>query len=135
VDVDVDLSLSSPVQTIARLRFTGAGSDNGSLADGRYTLTVLSSQISTGGVALDGNGDGTAGDDYTAPASANISRLFGDADGNGTVDLVDLQQFRSTFNAATGNPAYLPYLDYDNNGVVDLVDLQAFRARFNTTLP
>ena len=63
-----------------------------------------------------------------------LYRLFGDATGNGVVDLVDLQAFRSTFNVTSGNPGFLAYLDADNNGVVDLVDLQSFRSRFNQSL-
>jgi hypothetical protein len=50
------------------------------------------------------------------------------------VDLLDLQQFRRSFNAAVGNPAYLDYLDADHNGTVDLLDLQAFRSRFNASV-
>ena len=39
--------------------FTGPETEFGSLADGRYTLTALASQISAGGQALDGDADGT----------------------------------------------------------------------------
>src|SRR4029077_6158049 len=45
--------------------FSGAETQSGSLADGRYTLTALAGLISSGGVALDGNGDGTPGDNFT----------------------------------------------------------------------
>ena len=51
--------------------------------------------------------------------------------GDGVVDLLDLGVLRGTFNADTGNPAYLDYLDADHNGTVDLVDLSEFRNRFN----
>src|SRR5207245_1368353 len=45
--------------------FTGVQTQFGSLADGRYTLTALANQIMAGGQPLDGNGDGTGGDNYT----------------------------------------------------------------------
>ena len=85
--------------------FTGPATQNGSLADGRYTLTVLASQVTANGTTLDGNGDGTAGDNYVSPAETDpgtrpapvpaLRRRTGD----GIVDASDLAAFRSTFNA------------------------------------
>ena len=94
------------------------------------------------GWALDGDGNGTAGGAYQSPddtaaggpGQLRLYRLFGDATGNGVVDLVDLAAFRGTFNAGAGSPAYLDYLDADNNGTVDLVDLGEFRSRFNASV-
>ena len=63
-----------------------------------------------------------------------LYRLFGDATGNGVVDLSDLAQFRLTFNATSLDPQYLNYLDVNNNGVVDLTDLAQFRTRFNVVV-
>ena len=58
----------------------------GSLADGRYTLTVLADRIHDAtGQALDGDGDGSPGGDYVD----HLFRLFGDADGDGDVDNKD----------------------------------------------
>jgi hypothetical protein len=71
-----------------------------------------------------------SGGDY----SYSFHRLFGDANGDATVDLSDLAAFRTTFNAAAGSPAYLAYLDADANGLVDLADLGRFRSRFNISL-
>jgi hypothetical protein len=112
-----------------------------SLVDGMYSLKVVAGQVHDGmGQALDGNANGAGGDDYTSPTDTaggtgpHLYRLFGDADGNGVVDLADLSQLRGSFNAGTGNPSYLAYLDVDGNGVVDLADLQAFRSRFNATV-
>lgn len=44
--------------------FTGGETNSGSLADGRYTLTVFASQVSAGGQQLDGDGTGTGGDNF-----------------------------------------------------------------------
>jgi predicted outer membrane repeat protein len=111
-----------------------------SLADGRYQLTVFSSAVSDAalGWALDDDANGVPGGNYVTPAETAYSptalhlyRLFGDATGDGVVDLSDLTAFRGSYNAGTGNPAYLSYLDADNSGVVDSTDLTEFRNRYN----
>jgi hypothetical protein len=114
-----------------------------SLADGRYQLSIANGAITGAGGALDGDGNGTAGGGYVSPQDSagsgagrffGLYRLFGDADGNGVVDLVDLGALRAAFNAGVGDPAYVDFLDADHNGTVDLVDLGAFRTRFNATV-
>src|SRR4029079_8094691 len=59
----------------------------GSLNDGRYTLTALANQISAHGQQLDGDGNGTAGDDFVFADSGSTSgnqlfRFFGDLTGD-----------------------------------------------------
>jgi hypothetical protein len=135
-------------RTVVNLTFTGTTATdplsalNGgtlSLADGRYRLGIVDGAVTgPGGVALDGDGNGTAGGAYQSaddtvgggPGQPRLYRLFGDATGNGVVDLSDLAEFRSTFNAGVGSPGYLEYLDADHDGV-DLNDLSEFRSRFN----
>jgi hypothetical protein len=90
-----------------------------SLADGLYNLstgTYHSPTDTFGGSGLD------------------LFRLFGDADGNGVVDEVDLGQFRSTYNYSIGSAEYLYYFDANNDGVVDTTDLGQFNSRFNTNV-
>ncbi len=106
------------------LSFLGGPLEFGSLVDGRYTLTVLASQVSGG--LLDGNGDGGAGDSYVligTPANG-LFRLFGDSDGDGTVAANDFIQFRL---ALGGNN---PIFDFDNDGAVAASDFIQFRLRF-----
>src|SRR5205823_5842686 len=125
-------------QTVVTLTFTNSNTavidpvstgPNFSLADGVYRLSIADGAVTSAatGLALDGDGNGTAGGAYLSPLDTagsgagfhfGLYRLFGDATGNGTVDLFDLQSFRSTFNASLGNPAYLAYLDADNNSTV-----------------
>jgi hypothetical protein len=50
-------------------------------------------------------------------------RLFGDADGDGHVDVSDLRSFLSTLGKRAGDPGCLWYFDYDGDGRVDLGDL------------
>jgi hypothetical protein len=133
-------------QTVVSLTFSGADTDpvsslNGaspSLADGRYTLTVLASAVT--GVA-----DGQAingGNNYVSPPDTlgggagqlHLFRIFGDATGDGIVDQVDLGQFRTAFNAALGDSNYLWYLDADGGGAVDQTALGQFRVRFNSNV-
>jgi predicted outer membrane repeat protein len=111
-----------------------------SLADGRYQLTVSGAAVSDAalGWALDGDANGVPGGNFVTPAETSylptalrLYRLFGDATGDGVVDLSDLTAFRSTYNAGTGNLAYLAYLDADNSGAIDLTDLAEFRNRYN----
>jgi hypothetical protein len=130
----IPVSVASAIvngKTVATLTFSGAGTETGSLADGRYTLSVNGAQVTDGlGRALDGDANGTAGGNYALA----FFRLFGDVDGNATVDLADLDQFRSAFNTNAGMTGFLSYLDADQNGTIDLSDLSAFRSRFNVTL-
>jgi len=114
--------------------FTGAEANAGSLNDGRYTLTALANQITVGGQQLDGNGDGTPGDNFVLGPTA-LFRLYGDITGNGSVDNADFFQFRTTFGLPSGNPAFLAGFDYNGDGIVDNADFFQFRTRFGTSLP
>jgi hypothetical protein len=120
--------------------FGGPATSYGSLADGRYTLTVLASQVSANGIALDGNGDGTAGDNYVSPVDTiggsglHLYRLFGDVNGDGVVDASDVGMLKQTFNRNSTDPLYLWYLDADNSGVVDATDVGQFKSRFNVNV-
>jgi hypothetical protein len=119
--------------TVVTLTFIGGAVDGVSLADGRYTLTVLAGQVSTGGAALDGDGDGQAGGDFVVagdPATNRLFRLYGDVNGDGTVNGLDLAAFRNTFGTTVGSPAYLAFLDSNGDGAINVLDLTAFRARF-----
>jgi autotransporter-associated beta strand protein len=123
-------------QTVVTLdAFTGSETEFGSLSDGRYTLTALASQISAGGQALDGNSDGTGGDNYTLDDTQGLFRLFGDVNGDQTVNGFDLGFFRNAFGTQIGDPNYLSYLDLNGDGVINGFDLGQFRTRFGTMLP
>ncbi len=115
-------------QTVALLTFSGTGIVGGSLADGDYTLTTLATSVTdAAGNQLDGNGDGTGGDN----ATDTFFRLFGDADGDRMVSVVDFFQFRSAFGAAG---TYDDAFDFDGDGDVDALDFFEFRSRFGTGL-
>jgi hypothetical protein len=111
--------------------FSGGPLNSGSLADGVYVLTIFSAQITDEiGQHLDGNGDGIAGDNYVSPTTPGnpnrIFRLFGDADGSGTVDALDFGAFLGAFGTANST------FDFDNGGTVDALDFGQFLQRFGT---
>jgi hypothetical protein len=130
----VDLSGSTGTQTIAKLTFSGAATDFTSLADGRYTLTVFAASVTDlpAQQFLDGDGNGTAGDNYVLVGdntnSPKLFRLFGDGNGSGNVDVADFGTFRAAYG--TSNFVY----DFDNGGGVDANDFGAFRQRFGTMI-
>jgi extracellular elastinolytic metalloproteinase len=151
VQTGANVALSTAVttnglgQTVVTLTFSGSETDpisafNGgaaSLADGRYALTIFAANVTGAGGALAGgqpNGDYVSPPDSYQGAGPHLYRIFGDANGDGAVDAIDLGQFRSTFNAATGNPLYLSFLDADNSGAVDAQDLGQLRSRFNSNV-
>jgi hypothetical protein len=107
-------------QTVAVLTFAGSEFAGGSLPDGHYILTIHSGLVHDRfGHALDGTGTGVEGSDRTD----SFFRLFGDADGDGRVDLRDLLRLGSTLGKKAGEPGYLWYFDYDGDGRVGLGDL------------
>jgi hypothetical protein len=126
VAVTVSTAGSTPAQTVATLTFNGALSENKSLVDGRYTLSVLGAQITdAGGAAVDADNDGTPG----GTGVTNLHRLFGDNDGDADVDASDFGAFRATFGTGS-NLAF----DFDSDGDVDASDFGAFRQRFGLSV-
>jgi arylsulfate sulfotransferase len=114
-------------KTVAALTFAGAEFIGGSLADGRYTLTVRSDRVhDRWGRELDGDGDGSAGGDRVD----GFQRLVGDSDGDGDVDRADRRRFRSAFKTSAGDARYLWYFDFDGDGNVDGRDKVQFNHRF-----
>ena len=126
----VELNVAASVvggKTVAVLTFAGPEFVGGSLADGSYTLTVRADRVhDRWGRELDGDGDGSAGGDRVD----GFFRLFGDADGDGDVDRLDRDLFRSAFKTSAGEAGYLWYFDFDGDGDVDGRDNGQFNRRF-----
>ncbi len=116
--------------TEATLTFSGSLTEFQSLNDGRYTLTVLASQFA--GAGFDGDGNGTAGDNYMVVGDPLVAprlfRLFGDTNGDGTVAANDFVLFRLAFG--TNNVAF----DFDRDGDVSTFDFVQFRLRFGGSI-
>ncbi|MFL5328299.1 MAG: hypothetical protein ACJ8C4_05250 [Gemmataceae bacterium] len=110
--------------TVVTLTFAPGSPNFGSLPAGAYTLKVIGGQITSPLGGLDGNGDGVVapgGETYFTP-DAMIFCLFGDGNGDRTVDQNDYLIFR---NAVAGGPN----ITYDSNqdGDVDQTDYLIFR--------
>lgn len=126
--LSVDLTGSTPTQTIAKLSWAGdpTFAQFGSLIDGLYTFTVFAAQVTdSAGQPLDGDADGAPGSDFVF----NLHRLYGDNDGDRDVDATDFGAFRQTFGVAT-NLAF----DSDADGDIDANDFGQFRLRFGTSV-
>jgi len=127
--------------TVVTLNFIGGAVDaslltNASLADGVYTLTALAGQVGGANGQIDGNGNGTGGDDFVLAgdvASNRLFRLFGDVNGDGAVNNTDLAALRSAFGTILITS--LSPFDVNGDGAVNNTELAAFRARFGTVLP
>jgi hypothetical protein len=142
------VSTNGSGQTVVLLTFSGpetdpvtSGEPMPSLADGIYTLTVFAANVTgANGLALDGNGDGTAGDDYHSPADSaggtgpHLFRLYGDIDGSGVVNAFDYGQFRLAYGSSSADPAYLAAFDADGSGAINAFDYGQFRLRYGISL-
>ncbi len=123
-------------RTIARLTFSGTSVRGGSLSDGNYRLTLLATDISNAGGQLDGNGDGTGGDDFVRGAveADAFFRLFGDTNGNRITTGAEFGQIRLSLNRTAPDPAYNELFDLDGNGLVSGAEFGQLRLRLNRRL-
>ncbi|HEY7119997.1 MAG TPA: lamin tail domain-containing protein, partial [Tepidisphaeraceae bacterium] len=100
------------------------------LADGNYRATVNASAVSDAqGRPLDGNGDGTGGDDY----AIDFYWLGGDANRDRHVDFNDLVALAQNYNA-TGGKGY-DQGDFNFDGSVNFQDLVILAQHYNGSLP
>ncbi|MBX7103986.1 MAG: hypothetical protein K1X57_07885 [Gemmataceae bacterium] len=124
LNATVDNSGSGTIVTLTFL--PGDAVEFGSLADGRYNLTVFDTLVSNVNGILDGDANGVPGGNYVliGNLSNRLFRLFGDADGSGQVNSNDFLAFRLAF--LSSDDAF----DFDGNGTVDSGDFLQFRLRF-----
>ena len=73
-----------------------------------------------------------AGQSFTGPAIVMRYTLFGDANLDGVVNLLDLNALASNFGAPAGTWVGG---DFDYNGAVDITDFNALAMNFGDTLP
>ena len=91
-------------QTVVMLQFTGAQTNNGSLADGTYQLTYNNSVI----------------------GPTTFFRMFGDMNGDHLVNQTDLTAFNAAMRSSVGTAPYLWYFNYNQDCVIDAVDYRYF---------
>jgi hypothetical protein len=106
--------------------FTGALASYGSLIDGLYDVTIDAAKVSGSGGQLDGNGNGTGGDNYQLVGNTTnkLFRLFGDSNGDGAVDSSDMAAFQLNFGQSQS------LFDFDASGQINARDFIEFRKRF-----
>jgi hypothetical protein len=100
------------------------------LPDGNYHA-VLGASLVTDRAAnlLDGNGDGTGGDNY----SFDFFQLAADANRDRNVDFNDLVVLAQNYNSIGGMT--FDKGDFNGDGNVDFNDLVILAQRYNTSLP
>jgi hypothetical protein len=110
------------------LTFSGSAVESsGSLADGRYTLTVFADQFN--GTPFEGGGAGNNYVEVGSPTSANkLFRLFGDSNGDGSVTALDFNAFRLAYGAGPS------IFDFDGDNTTSAADFNQFRLRYGFTI-
>jgi hypothetical protein len=104
---------------------------SGMLDDGNYQLTVDGSKVRTLGTGLTLGANVVYGDTADEPFFA----LYGDNNGDRTVNVFDLLAFRQTYRASAGDSNFNANLDFGDDGVVNVFDLLNFRQNYRKTLP
>ena len=107
---------------------------NGSLADGVWVLTVNHANV-----AAATPGYVSMPTDYTTPSTGTestgrIHRLFGDINGDATVDGTDFSAFANALGSVNTDPNYVAAFDLNGAGTVDATDFTAFSNRYGVTL-
>ncbi len=62
----------------------------------------------------------------------HVNACLDDFDGDGDVDILDVQQVAYRWNTATGNPLYDSRYDLDQDGDIDILDVQRTAYRWGT---
>ena len=116
------------------LTFSGASPlvQNGSLADGVYVLNVNHTLVTLG--ASPGGAQLAA--DYNSPTSgaSRIFRLFGDINGDGSVNGADFGAFSNALGATSSDPNFQAAFDFNGDGSINGTDFAQFSNRFGITL-
>jgi len=111
-------------RTIATLTFSGANTDFGSLADGRWVLAVDRTKVRS-----------LTGVQMAADQTAALHRLYGDVNGDAAVNGFDYSRFRTAYGATVGSVAYRADLDFNGDGAINGFDYSRFRTRYGVVLP
>jgi parallel beta-helix repeat protein len=108
--------------------FTFPGFPLGALPDGNYRATLIASGIAdTSGNPLDGDGNGTAGDNHFF----NFFFLNADANRDRSVDIGDFSIVATRFNL----PGTFSQGNFNYDALTDIGDFAILASKFNTALP
>ena len=115
---------------------TASSTGVGLMSNGIYQLVLHGSQITDAvtGTQLFNHGADLNVAFPSAEAAAGSSSyfhvLFGDSNGDGTVNLLDYRSFVGAYLTGTGNPAYDIAFDANGDGTVNLIDYRQFVADY-----
>jgi predicted outer membrane repeat protein len=114
------LSWSSPDGGVTWVvTFSGAGVVGGSIADGVYDITLNHAAVT------DAPGQALAADRVDT-----FYRLYGDTNGDQSVNGTDYFQFKNAYGTSSGQSGYLAYLDYNADGLINGTDYFQFKQRY-----
>lgn len=122
VNVPFTLSPATGAATVFTLTFNTQA--NGSLDDGVYDLILAQSAVRNASNQPMG----------TTTTTYSFYRLYGDFDGNGTVDFNDFLRLQNAFGATTGGSNYDAAIDGDSNGTIDFNDFLSLQNNFGRSL-
>jgi hypothetical protein len=92
----------------------------------RPVLECLELRIAlSGSPPVSGMSTAAANRDYSTGSYVAPATRVGDVNGDGRVDIADLQEFAPTYMSRVGSPNYNPAADFNHNGIVDLYDAKA----------
>jgi hypothetical protein len=136
VDVSITIHAGPQGNTIAMLTFSGGFTLGGSLIDGNYDLRIDATKITNNrGELFDGGKQGEASDFvFGQEAADRFYRLYGDANGDRSVGLIDFNQFRANFGKTSDDENFNEIFDYFGDGSIGLADFNQFRNRFGRSL-
>lgn len=112
---------------VASFAVPGAGGGSGALPPTVYRLRISGTTADSAGRLMDGNGDGTGGDDY----NLTFSLVPGDLNNDGVVNNLDIAPFVLGLTAPTSYAdqyGFLPTLagDINNDGSFNNLDIAPF---------
>lgn len=71
---------------------------------------------------------------WVVPVQGHSHRLFGDSNGDRTVDSTDFLDFSNTFGLTAGDPLFKPEFDQNQDSTIDSTDFLEFSNRFGVTV-
>jgi len=102
--------------TVNDARFNGTTN-----ATGSATITVNATAAGTLPVYIDG---------VETTKSVTAISLAGDANGDGDVNVIDLQMLAQAFFALSGDENFNPAVDFNNDGEINVIDLQILAGNY-----
>jgi len=133
---DVEFAYDSETKT-ATWDFSEVAIDDA----GWYQVTLSAEDVEdVAGNALDGDGNGTGGDDYVYGDDAGTEEvllipILGDITLDGSVDSTDLTKLLASYNQETWEEVAWSWGDFNYDWVVNSTDLTKLLASLNTSLP